>query len=149
MSFDREQFQDLIERVLDWIGLQSEAAVNLLMGTAAQESAFGTYLRQVGGGPALGVFQMEPRTEVDIWLNYLQYRDKMAASVRGIAGYFEMGGISSRLEWNLAYQIAMARIQYRRIKAPLPDPDDIEGLARYWKEQYNTPKGSGAVKDIV
>ena len=51
--------------------LVSQEAENLLMGTAAQESALGEYIRQLGNGPALGIFQMEPETFDDIVRNYL------------------------------------------------------------------------------
>lgn len=63
MSFDKNQFRSLILRVLTNVdpALCSDAAVNLLLGTAAQESEFGKYIRQIRG-PALGVFQMEPAT---------------------------------------------------------------------------------------
>lgn len=58
---DKRQLRNLIRRVLIGIGGYSEEAENLLMGTAAQESALGEYIRQLGNGPALGIFQMEPR----------------------------------------------------------------------------------------
>ena len=62
MGYDRDQFEDLIKRVLRGQNLpRKQSAIDLLLGTAAQESAFGTYLRQVNG-PALGAFQMEPAT---------------------------------------------------------------------------------------
>lgn len=51
MAFNCLQFRDLITRVLKEVALYSPAAVNLLLGTAAQESGFGTYLRQVRDRP--------------------------------------------------------------------------------------------------
>ena len=57
---DPKQLKELIERVLRKVNLYSDAAVDLLMLTAAQESACGKYIRQLGNGPALGIFQMEP-----------------------------------------------------------------------------------------
>lgn len=71
MAFNRSHFRRAIFDVCTAIGAQfaSSSAVNLLLGTAAQESAFGTYLRQIGGGPARGVFQMAPATAKDIWEN--------------------------------------------------------------------------------
>lgn len=150
MAFNRDQFQDLIERVLTEINMHSRAAVKLLLGTAAQESAFGTYLRQVGGGPALGVFQMEPDTERDIWKNYLAYREDLAETVWQIAGAaYDVGSSVDALEANLSYQIAMARIHYLRIKEPLPPHDDVNGMARYWKRHYNTLKGAGSEQEFV
>ena len=65
MAFNCLQFRDLITRVLKEVALYSPAAVNLLLGTAAQESGFGTYLRQVKG-PALSVFQIEEATFLDL-----------------------------------------------------------------------------------
>jgi len=149
MALDKEQFQDLIERKLKEINMHSGAAVHLLLGTAAQESGFGTYLRQVGGGPALGVFQMEPATEKDIWNNYLdvEFREDLAFAVWR-ACYVSCANPEA-LEYNLAYQIVMARIHYRRIKEPLPPHDNVEALARYWKKYFNTPYGAGREDEFV
>ena len=65
---------------LESIGLWSEAAERLLLGTAIAESQL-TWLRQHGGGPARGVYQIEPATHDDIWANYLAYRDGLANRV--------------------------------------------------------------------
>ena len=65
---DRHQLdRDIIEPVLSRLHAASPAARALLLGTAAQESAMGRYIRQLRGGPALGIFQMEPATHDDIW----------------------------------------------------------------------------------
>ena len=144
--FDRDQFEEVIAGVLNNLGLYSLSAVNLLLGTAAQESRFGTYLMQISG-PALGVFQMEPATEEDIWWNYLRFRSEL----RGRVIQHTLIGFPTppALIWNLAYSIAMARITYYRAPDPLPLPDDIQGLASYWKKIYNTPQGRGRVEEFV
>ena len=150
MAFNKKQFQDLIERVLTELNMHSRAAVNLLLGTAAQESGFGTYLQQMGGGPARGVFQMEPATEKDIWCSYLVYREDLAETVWQVAGAaYDVGPSISALEANLSYQIAMARIHYRRVAEPLPPYNDVGALSRYWKRHYNTPQGKGTVEEFV
>ena len=146
MSIDRTQLSKLIGRVLRGLDLYSESAVNLLLGTAAQESASGTYLRQLGDGPALGICQMEPATESDIWQNYLRYRGDLSAKVTRVTGHT---GPGPWLEWDLAYQLAMARIHYYRIPDPLPAADNIPALAAYWKLHYNTPSGSGKATEFV
>ena len=46
--------REIVAPALRHIGMWSEAAENLLLGTAAVESRMGTYLRQIGG-PALGM----------------------------------------------------------------------------------------------
>lgn len=149
MAFDLNQFRDLIIRVTNKQELCSFVSTNLLLGTAAQESAFGTYLVQCGGGPARGAFQMEvPVTEEDIWENYLSSRYYRRAAMVKICGVFSCLN-NGALEWNLAYQICMARLYYRRIKESFPDPDDIEGLAKYWKKWWNTEKGKGTVTEFI
>lgn len=68
MSINCEQLRLYVIRpTLEKIELWSEAAENLLLGTTAQESHMGTYIKQVGKGPALGIYQMEPATHKDIW----------------------------------------------------------------------------------
>lgn len=146
MSFNRNQFEDLIITVLNDIGLYSPSAVNLLLGTAAQESHFGTYLRQISG-PALGVFQMEPATEEDIWRNFLRYNFDLRYKIT--QSTFISASSPDALVWNLRYSIAMARIKYYRAPDPLPVADNIEGLAEYWKKIYNTPQGRGTVEEFL
>jgi len=136
MSFDCGQFRRLIEEVLrSYPELNSPAAVNLLLGTAAQESAFGTYFWQ-RGGPALGVFQMEPRT-------YQWLTDRYAATYPAIAGQ-----PPEDMTWNLKLAILMARLRYRSVPERLPPAGDIAALARYWKQNYNTALGAGTIEQF-
>jgi len=82
---DVEQFtRYIVKPALLHIGLDTLAATRLVVGTALTESRL-TYLKQVGGGPALGFFQMEPNTHDDIWENYLRFRRDMAKKVDELA----------------------------------------------------------------
>lgn len=136
-----DQFRDLVIRpTLLAMNMHSDAAENLLLGTAVQESGLRA-LAQIPTGPARGIYQMEPATHDDIWQNYLQYRDDLSSRV----GQF-LGALPDRVEQlvtNLAYATAMCRIHYYRAPAALPVADDVDGLARYWKQYYNTPQGHG------
>lgn len=149
---DKQQVRRLIERVLTRLGSRDKrictpAAIELLMGTMAQESRFGRYLYQLGGGPGLGFFQMEPATEEDIWENYLWYHRDLVEDV------MEASGIPVPTPWaletNVAYQVTMARIHYLRVKEPLPPAGDINAQALYWKRHYNTEKGKGRPFEYV
>ena len=144
---DKVQFRELIETALRRLNMYNESAVNLLLGTAAQESRFGTYLKQLGGGPAMGIFQMEPATEKDCWDNYLSYRDNIVKRITDLSGI--TGPNPEALQWNLYYSIAMCRVRYYRVPTPLPNADDIAGLAAYWKQNYNTPAGAGTVNEFI
>jgi len=141
---DKAQLRSLITKVLKEANLYSESAVELLMLTAAVESKLGTYIKQLGGGPALGIFQMEPLTEQDIHGHFLAYREGLEDIVDSFSTMQP-----DELEWNLAYQILMARLHYLRVPEPLPDKDDVEGLAKYWKKYYNTNLGKGTVEKAV
>ena len=127
----------------------SPAAENLIMGTAAHESGGLKHLRQIGGGPALGVFQIEPATALDTWHSYLSLRPKLENLVSELMWPWPEATITNQLIWNFAYATAMARLVYWRKPEPLPDADDIEDLGRVWKSDYNTHKGSGTVAKFV
>jgi len=137
MAFDCGQFRDLVTRVLKGARLYSPAAVNLLLGTAAQESQFGTYLRQLGKGEALSAFQIEEITFRDL-------RSRMDDICPTIRDWNFL-----QLEWDLRAAIVVARLKYRSIPAPLPAADNLPGLAAYWKQWYNTPLGAGTVEQFV
>lgn len=137
MAYDRHQFRDLITRVLKAYSLHSEAAVALLLGTAATESGFGTFLRQVGKGPALGAFQMEPTTFDDL------------VSRRALKFPPLHGRRASQLETDLELAILMARLKYMDDPKPLPDADDVHAMAKYWKKCYNSPLGKGTVDKFL
>lgn len=142
---DKKQLRDLIHRVLIDLDLYSGAAENLLMGTAAQESGLGEYIRQLGNGPALGIFQMEPDTFKDIVQNYLQYKPELAKLVMSISGVNALR--SEYLEYNLALSICMCRVHYLRVSEKMPD--NLTGWAKYWKEYYNTRLGKGTEEEFI
>lgn len=142
---DKRQLRDLIKRVLVALDLHSESAENLLMGTAAQESGLAEYIRQIGGGPALGVFQMEPATFKDIVQNYLQYKPDLAKQIMAASGVNALW--SEYLEYNLALAICMCRVHYLRVSEKMPD--NLTGWAKYWKEYYNTRLGKGTEEEFI
>ena len=147
--FDIHQFRDLvIEPALDILDLNSQAAVELLLGTALIESGL-KYLKQLGNGPAVGVYQMEPRTHSDIWTNYLHYKPDLVKKVRKLAHRNSEFGPAQQMVGNLWYATAMARIHYYRVRAPLPAAGDIEAQASYWKRHYNTHLGKGTTDKYI
>lgn len=142
---NKNQFRELVVKpALEFLDPEipySEHAVELLMMTAAHESKLGTYLKQVGG-PALGVFQMEPTTENDIWENFLEYNQDI---------YDKVEVLTWDLVTNLLYAAAMARVHYFRDSEPLPsgslsDKKTILELAEYAKRVYNTEAGKATAQ---
>ena len=139
MAFNPMQFRDLIERVLMGFDpmLATPDAIALLMGTAAQESKLGTFLQQIGGGPGLGVFQMEPTTFE--WLQK-KYKSKYPEIADWYVG---------ALEFDLRKAIIMARLRYRIVPAPLAAANDLAGMAAYWNKWYNANPDKGTDAEFI
>jgi len=139
------QFRELVVRpALKAIKAWSPAAEELVLGTALQESRL-IYIKQLGRGPALGVFQMEPATHDDIWKNYLKYKTDLAKNV----GKLSHAVNSRSLITDLLYAAAMTRVHYLRVPEPLPAEGDFEGQAAYWKDHYNTYLGAGTEEEYL
>lgn len=146
---DPKQFRELIRMTLNKLGshFTAPAAVELLMLSAAQETYLGRYIKQLNNGPARGVFQIEPRTEQDIWNTFLAYKPELKDRVIS----FTSRGSYQELDLmaNLPYQIIMARIFYWRFSENLPQHDDIQGLAKYYKKYFNTHLGAATVQEAI
>ena len=54
-----------------------------------------------------------------------------------------------QLEVNLTFNLAMARLKYRMIPAPLPDGRDVWAMARYWHRWYCANGYPGQVEQFV
>lgn len=139
----------IIQPSLVAIGMWSQAAENLLIGTMLIESQGGTYVKQYPTGPALGPYQHEPATLIDDfkWLRWPENKDLkrlVMLSAHGI-GFPD----PSELIYNWRWATIMCRIHYWRADPPLPHEDDIKGLGEYWKEFWNTPLGKGRVENYV
>jgi hypothetical protein len=119
---------------LEGIGLHSPLAERLMMGTAAIESDF-THFVQIGGGPARGMFQMEPATFEDIVNRYLAAPGNAALRRAAFALARQNPPRFGELEENHRFAAALARIKYRMIPAPIPA--SLDGQAHYWWDFYN------------
>jgi hypothetical protein len=137
----------VLRPTLRHIALSSEAAEQLLLGTALAESRL-VHRKQMGGGPARGLFQMEPATHDDIWSNFLEYRPTLAQKIRSLLSS-PKANAHLELEKNDKYACAMARAHYMRAPNPLPKCGDTKAMATYWRQYYNTPLGAGTVSKYV
>lgn len=144
---DSKQFLErVIKPTLVFIGHDSKAAQQLLLGTALTESNL-THISQIPVPIARGFFQVEKPTHDDYWNGYLErnqrLRDKVLDLMNTGMGDFE------QVEGNMYYAAALARVHYLRIKEAIPQAGDIEGMARYWKKYYNTHLGKGTVEHFL
>ena len=127
MTEEGKACRKMIEQALKRYELaSSESAIRLLCMIAAHESGGFLYSRQLVG-PALSLFQMEPRTFRDL-ITYCSRRfPKLAA---------ELPCSPMRLVFDPEFAAAMGRAFLWRIPAPLPEPDQIDALG-------STPRPTG------
>jgi len=142
---DKDQLSDLITRTLKGIGKFSPDALNLLMGISAQESHMYKYIKQLGNGPALGGFQMEPATFNDIVQNYLVNKNKLSQLIKTECGVVLFD--ARDLEFNMKLAICFARCHFLRLPDSLPNT--IEGMAKLYKASYNTKYGKATEKEFI
>ena len=152
-----KQMRDIIGDVLSRAGgrLNSRDAVELLLMTGAVESGYSA-LKQYHSGPACSYFQVEKRTCVDIYKNYLIYRKKKMKAValacclpdkyaKEIPSEAECAFL---LTTNIAFAICMARYVYYRVPKRLPKSGHTMEQAEYWLKYYNAG-GKGSIEKFV
>lgn len=128
-STARTQF---VVPALHKLNLYSPQAEHLLMGTAAVESNFTNFV-QFGGGPARGMFQMEPATYHDLVDRFLATDAALNATVLSLAGAHPASFLS--LTEDHLFAAAMARIKYHSVGHPLPDT--LHDQSQHWWTYYN------------
>jgi hypothetical protein len=136
-----------IRPTLDYLKLGGIAAEELMLGTALQESGGGYRLVQAGG-PALGIWQMEPATHNDLWTNWIPGQSGLAKALEALR-LAPFAGAVIELASNPIYACAMARLVYRRRPEPLPPYGDLAAQAAYYKQWYNTPLGAATVEEYI
>ena len=162
MSIERTDLRELVKEVLTDVNPIipfSNSGVEILMMTSAQESLGGFYLRQIGmrgstrGG--YGIYSIELTTHNDIWDrdihgsndNFLSYKKDLEKLAHKYYNYDI--SLEMNLTGNLPYQILMARLIYFRVRPPLPNSDDVLGLACYYKLHFNTRLGKAIIPKVI
>ena len=129
----------VLEKITNGLTEQSLVAIQMII---AHESKGGIYLKQIGGGPALGIIQMEPKTHNSVW----KFGDSVweNAIELGIVSQHELdNGIHpkpDRLIYDLAYNVFMARQRLFMKKEKIPSHPGA--ISMYLKEHWNSPGGA-------
>lgn len=143
---DAVAFRDtIVKPALVILDQWSVPAEMLIMGTAAQESRL-RFTRQMGGGPALGYFQMEPATHDDCWTSYINFRPSLRGKVLATRTATNAPR-AAEMATDHKYAAAMARIFYMRVPASILA--SVTDIAAYWKLYYNTPLGAGTIGEFI
>ncbi|KXV60681.1 hypothetical protein AD948_04460 [Acetobacter senegalensis] len=136
--------REWIEPALKFLpdSLNTPARAQLVLGIGNKETQY-RYVRQIGGGPALGFWQMEPATHDDMWRNFIRYRPELqSAALRLLAG---ANPDAKLLTTRMDYAALMAELHVYRAKDVLPAYGDALGQATFWKDNFNTHLGKGTV----
>lgn len=122
-------------------GISAEAVLAVTM-IIAHESTRGNFLKQIGGGPALGIIQMEPRTHNSTW--------KFGDSIWKNAYNMEIISkddfdnkrhpLPGRLIYDLRYNVFMAR-QNIFMDRDTPLPKTPHQMSDYLKSWWNSAGG--------
>lgn len=137
----------IIKPTLERLLMYSQDAVELLVFTCAVESNGGSYLKQIQG-PALGIYQMEPNTYIDIWENYIKAKKGLMTLISSNFEVFYMPD-EDRMIYDLRYATMMARLHYSRVAGHLPDHNDVNSIWEYYKKYYNTPIGAAEKESSI
>ena len=140
--FDITQFRyDIVVPTLNAIQIRSDCIVELLVFTCAVESAGGTYLKQMNG-TALGIYQLEPASYTDLWVNYIMRKPDI---INLLSLNLNINRMPDPLD--LITDLKLATICtvlfYKHRKANLITQDE-DTLWTVYKEFYNTEKGKAA-----
>ncbi len=136
--------KDTIRPALDELGLYSFQAEELLILTAAAETLLGELGRiQIGGGPALSIYQIEPATAEDCWKVCIRKSKKWK-------GKLGQDPDLDRLVEDDIYATKVARmIYYYKTSKAIPVHGWPLELAKYWKKYWNSELGAGTVEGAI
>lgn len=140
-----EQFYSTVWKVLTDSPIKfvdKEGFAALIIETAATESFFGTKVKQTKG-PALGIFQVEPRTSKCLQENFLAFNKKIDAFTNKYVD--KKSSEEANLKHNVPYQVALCLAQYVRYGIHKRNLSDKLVRAQIYKKHWNTSKGSGSV----
>ena len=143
-----QQLYDLIIKpTLEYMGgnYYSKESAFLLLCTAAIESDCGYYIKQING-PALGIWQMEPGTESDIWQNCDALKTEFGQIIVNLATPYSDLADNDLIDAP-KYACSMARLKYSMDPNPLPkltgdNNADSRAFFSYYKSVYNTELGA-------
>ncbi|MES2821527.1 MAG: hypothetical protein V4812_21335 [Pseudomonadota bacterium] len=133
-----ELCQHVIRPTLIYLDRHCPGAEALLLGAAASQSALGWALDDRQGH---GLYRIAARRHQQLWDRHLARDPDLASRIRGLASQHAFL-VSPHLELtvNLRYATAIAWMLIEADNAPLPEADDLLGLARVWRRVFH-PQG--------
>lgn len=152
-TMERGVLEDSIGRVLDSLhGLSFDKVgyKKLLVETMAYESERGTFIKQKGG-PALGVYQIEPSTHRYVVKDWLERKGEDREILKKALKRWTLKGVknSYNITKNIHYQTLVAFLVYYHRVGGFPALTTLKDRATLYKKHYNTYKGKGTVRGYI
>jgi hypothetical protein len=138
----KSDLKEQIRTILAKYNLPSDK--DFLYRVSLMESLGGKYLTQIGGGPALGWYQIEPPTAIDI-MRHIR-TDKLPESFQNLIKMCLDEGLLLEilLTHYLEFQTVIARLHLMRFREAIPVGVLEQG--KYWKKYWNTNLGKGTIE---
>lgn len=141
-----KQLRNTIKSVLTYLGEKHTSKwTDLLMITCQAESDLGRLTKQ-SRGPAVGIFQIEPTTEQEVWKHFINKNKNLKSKITSLRFSAKLSG--HELEYNTAYSVALAYSIYKWRGVNPANMDTIQ-LIKTHKIKYNTVKGKATVTSII
>lgn len=138
---DLEHFRLYIVRdSLKAAGWWSRSVENIIVATGIVESNLDA-LVQGGGGPAKGVFQIEPRTYADV-ISYIKRDPEKIKTICQACNLVSLPEDVNAVIWNLRFAVLITRMFYYRIVDALPKSENAQEMYQYYKKFYNSAAGA-------
>lgn len=138
-----KQLRSVISVVLKYLGEKDIKWIDLLAITSQVESESGKYIKQCKG-PAVGIFQIEPATEKEVWKYFISKNKNLNDKITKLRVQATIS--KNELEYNLAYSVAIAYSIYKWRKVD-PEKMSVADLIKAHKIKFNTMSGATVVKE--
>lgn len=116
--------------------LNTLSAQQGVLGIGNTESAGYRYIKQIGFGPALGFWQMEPATHDDAWANFIHFRPALQTALIGLLG----GKGACHSAWQIRHSMRRLCAVCSSTAPPWPYPRLItQRLGLHFGKHITTP----------
>ncbi len=135
----------ILRAILQEYDCWSERAEELMMMTAVSESGLlDENVRQKGGGPARGYFQMEPWVCDDLIVNRLANNPVRRKILENFSNTSQQ-----LLTYDIVFMVLTCRYFYMEVPEALPSASDRPALYVYYKKVWNTEAGKATEKHFM
>lgn len=137
----------ILEPAFKYTGMYSIDAMYLMVCTALVESKL-THLKQLPDGPALGFFEIEEATVLDVF-RYLERRTDIRNKILLHTERTHLPDTMKPLISDLALNALIARVKYWMVAEAIPSYKNPMAQAQYYEQYYNVNKEVNKIDEFI